>query len=473
MVQPVAFSAALLLLSSVTARAAIRVPADYPTIGSGLAAASAGDTVIVACGIYYEHGLILSDGVVLTSASGDANCVTIDAQGQGRVLTCDSAGPTTALLGMTITGGAAQGSSTDADGGGAYCDSASPLIENCVFAGNTAAFGGGGVCCSDGASPAIVDCRFEGNTAVANGGGLRCRISSCPTLSGCVFRANSADKGGALWCWQQSSPELRGCLFDANTAVTTGGAAFLTVESDASLYDCTFIENEAGDRGGGIFCWQSSATLEGCLLADNSAVSGGLAANESSPIVSSCEFRCNTATVFGGAILAETARPGIQGCTIRVNSSLYGGGVAALERSGLSVTGSTITFNAASVFGGGVYCHQSSPWLHGCIVSFSASGRGIYGAAGARPSLCCSDVVGNSGGDYGGTVSDQAGLCGNISEDPLFCDPGVDDLRVQVDSSCAPENNICGVLIGAHPVGCGTVAVRPTTWGAIKATHRQ
>ena len=42
---------------------------------------------------------------------------------------------------------------------------------------------------------------------------------------------------------------------------------------------------------------------------------------------------------------------------------------------------------------------------------------------------------------------------GNISEDPLVCVTSA-DCHVQPDSPCLPENNGCGVLMGAHGVGC-------------------
>ena len=61
-----------------------------------------------------------------------------------------------------------------------------------------------------------------------------------------------------------------------------------------------------------------------------------------------------------------------------------------------------------------------------------------------------------------GGVADQYDVNGNISEDPLFCDPPSLDLRLHVDSPCAAEG-VCG-LIGAWPVGCGPAPVEETTW---------
>jgi hypothetical protein len=58
--------------------------------------------------------------------------------------------------------------------------------------------------------------------------------------------------------------------------------------------------------------------------------------------------------------------------------------------------------------------------------------------------------VGNWGINWGGSAG-QYGINGNISEDPLFCDPEAGDFTLHGDSPCAPysaPNPECG-LIGA------------------------
>ena len=97
----------LLLAASAATATIIHVPGDQPTIQAGLGAATPGDTVEVACGTYFEHDLVLPSGVILRSTTGLPDCVTIDAQSQGRVLSCSGADNTTCIAGFTIEGGAA------------------------------------------------------------------------------------------------------------------------------------------------------------------------------------------------------------------------------------------------------------------------------------------------------------------------------------------------------------------------------
>jgi NADP-dependent isocitrate dehydrogenase len=105
-------------------------------------------------------------------------------------------------------------------------------------------------------------------------------------------------------------------------------------------------------------------------------------------------------------------------------------------------------------------------------LSFSPSGEGIYGIDTSIPTLACCDVYGNAGGGYGGTVPNQTGMVGNIAEDPLFCGMPLGDLTIDAASPCAPSGSECGMLMGAHGIGCGISAVQERSWGAIKGMYR-
>ena len=111
-------------------------------------------------------------------------------------------------------------------------------------------------------------------------------------------------------------------------------------------------------------------------------------------------------------------------------------------------------------------------------ISFWGGGCGIYTWGDWNPSsiIRCNDVWGNGAADYCGSCPDFTGTEGNISADPMLCDPGNGDFRLRSTSPCViPQlDPACGDYIGAFGVGCGAVAVTPgntlpSTWGTVKS----
>jgi len=402
--------------------ATIHVPGNQPTIQAGIAAAAAGDTVLVAAGTYYEYSIAMTSGVYLASETGLSDCVTIDAQQQDRVFYCDGVSSLTSIVGFTITGGRAF------NGGGMYCSSSSPALTNCTFTGNEAEGGdGGGMCCYGPSSPALTDCTFTANTTSSRGGGMYCDVSSSPTLTGCTFTGNQAylnDGGGGVYC-MYSSPTLTGCTLTGNLAYH-GGGMYCDGTASPTLTDCTLTGNLA-DYGGGMHCHgTASPTLTGCTLTGNLADHVG-----------------------GGMYCYGSCSPVLMGCTF--------------------------TGNQANGYGAGVYSHgSSSATLTNCIIAFGQHGEAIYCADGGSAELACCDVYGNEGGDWVGCIALQYGVDGNLNQDPLFCDIYNDDTTLCANSPCLPGGNGCGVLIGAHGPGCAECdapALR-SSWGSTKAMFR-
>ena len=125
------------------------VPVDVPTIKAAVEdSASYGDSVLVAPGVYDTASgevfpIFMKDGVVLTSEEGAA-ATRLDANGTEKVITGSDPDSTTAIAGLTITGGFAP------SGGGLYCVDCDLVIEDNVIEANTATGrvgAGGGVYC--------------------------------------------------------------------------------------------------------------------------------------------------------------------------------------------------------------------------------------------------------------------------------------------------------------------------------------
>ncbi len=203
--------AASLLSLSAAGATTIAVPGDAPTIARGLALARPGDRVLVACGTYREHDLVIPAGVSLWSGTMQPGCVVIDAGGAGRVLICEGVDSTSTIVGFTLTGGRALGEGDAGRGGAVLCRNGSPRLSKCVLRGNSARDGGAVAVVGSG-RPVLSDCRLWGNEAQNAGGAVVWRGVLGGRLEGCELRDNTAGSaGGALYA-VEAGLELRGCV---------------------------------------------------------------------------------------------------------------------------------------------------------------------------------------------------------------------------------------------------------------------
>lgn len=481
----------LLCLAEAPAALTLHVPEDYPTLASALAAAASGDVIEVACGTYHEYGLVMKSGVTLRSESGDPACVTVDGDSLGRIFLCSGVSAITRIEGITIRGGRTAGYANELRGAGMLCDGGAALtISHCVFEENACDYGyGGGLACVF-ASPVVEDCVFRRN--VAHGPGSEDGL------------------GGAVSC-QSSSARFERCLFEDNAAANHGGAMFLN-ESPLDMIDCVFLSNEAvGGHGGAIRCRSGSPRIIGCRFESNVADGGGnggamMISPNASPIIEASEFRNNQAPgSSGGALyIRDSCSPQLSECVFEGNEASDGGAVHIRDNSNAEFETCVFITNKANL-GGAVDCWTSdpvfasctfvrndtesgggflvsrgeaSPLFDRCIIAFQ-TGSVVVGCMGTYerfPELRCCDLFGNAGGDWEVTcVADQAGVNGNFSADPLFCDLQAGVLTLDGASPCLPgqhpEGDDCG-LIGTFERGCGATNTSNTTWGAIKTQFR-
>jgi len=231
----------------------------YHTVQGGLDTAVSGDEVWVAAETYVENitlksGVALYGGFAGTETAREqrnwtVNVTVLDGGQAGRVVTAPSgATASTRIDGFTIR----NGSVSDADGGGIYCDSSSPTITNNTITGNTTSYDGGGIYCYD-SSPTIANNTITGNTASYDGGGIYCYDSS-PTITNNVIDGNDAADdygyGGAIYCWY-SSPTIANNTLTGNHASQGGG---ICCDSDSSP---TLLNNIVAFNSSGIYRYGS------------------------------------------------------------------------------------------------------------------------------------------------------------------------------------------------------------------------
>ena len=269
--------AILLMVGSALAETTHNIPADFPTIQIAIDSSLVvnGDTIAVSAGTYTGSGdsVIDPSGKAITIQSTDGPEVTIlDGEGTRRVLQCISGeDANTVIEGFTITGGW-----HPVTGGGIYCLSSNPTLNDCTISNNTANSYGGGIACDIG-SPTLTECTISDNVA-NSGGGIDVYYNSNPMLTDCVISANTSSiSGGGINC-DFSNPTLSGCTILNNTANSYGGG----IACDAStltISDCTISDNTGNEAGGGLFInglnGPSTAHLNDCIVSNNTGGVGG------------------------------------------------------------------------------------------------------------------------------------------------------------------------------------------------------
>ncbi|HEY2805826.1 MAG TPA: right-handed parallel beta-helix repeat-containing protein [Gemmatimonadales bacterium] len=231
---PATLLLAALALPAPRAPHTIHVPRDVATIQAGIDTASAGDTVLVAPGHYYENLRLRGVNIVLASeflTSHDTSVIGRTVIDGSRPTNADSGtvlsiyrfeDSTTVVAGFTITGGTGTVWYDNKDkiffreGGGVIVDLAGPTIRDNVITGNRAdsvhpgvlSAGGGGV--RIGFADPILDHNIISRNSGRYGGGV-VLFYAAARLRRNVITENEGgeDFGGAgLWMWGQLTPRL-------------------------------------------------------------------------------------------------------------------------------------------------------------------------------------------------------------------------------------------------------------------------
>jgi len=265
------------------------------------------------------------------------------------------------------------------------------------------------------------------------GGGIYCSGSSPTITNNIIINSLHCGHGGAIICQVNSSPTI------ANNRISGNSAAF----------------------GGGISCLQSSPTIIGNIITDNSGTGGGIYLTSSSGTITN-------------NIIAN-------------NSGSNGAGIHCSVSSSAIITNNTIVNNSADYYGGGIYYFKDSSSTVLNTILWGNSPQEIYFSGENDPNtitISYSDIQGGQSGivtNNNGTVN---WLDGNIDANPLFGNPysGLDyDLKPGSPcinagtSSGAPSTDIVGrprpsgsgVDIGAYEQNDeGTLAVTLSTFTA-------
>jgi hypothetical protein len=359
----------------------------YASIQAAIDAATAGDEIRVATGVYtgvntrgglrqvafLDKGLTVRGGFTTanwTTPNPAANPTTVDAQGLGRGLVITGTPALVTVEGLRVAGGNATGLAGRPDGrdagGGVYVYLSNAALAGCTIYSNTASTsatvrGYGGGLAAIYSTLAVSNCTVENNRASTGargyGGGLYAMNAAGwggpITLADNTIRGNIGSTAGSGYGGGVSldacTATLTGNTFQENTAASAAGASgdgggLDAGESELTLANNSFQGNRGGSlgSGGGVYLYDTNATLTGNLLAGNTAGTertgdgGGLyAASDLSERVASLTLTGNTVR---DNVACRNAGPTITICR---------GGGLRLSRVSATLANNTIQNNTA------------------------------------------------------------------------------------------------------------------------------
>jgi|GEM_PF-5264720 len=392
-----------------------------------------GDVILVAPGWYHENIVWPNiQGLRLVSAAGPVSTL-LDGDSAGSVIVINTGVDTTTVIsGFTIRNGKAQ------HGGAIYCENSSPLVMNNVIKDNKANAGGGGIYLYN--SPAVItNNTFFSNDADSAAGGIFCDDNSSGTIKNNTFYGNEAAFGGGIFC-QDCSPIISDNIIAKSWADSAGGGIGANVNASPTISDNIIFENRqhygsdwcggggigtgagcwpiitnnyimqnfAGFGGGGIACHDATISLN--LISENhSGYGGGLvfAANSSPTLTGNTITNNSVVEIGGGILLDENCSASITGNLVDSNTADYGGGIAISSNGTPTITKNFIRWNSASNSGAGIWIYGSGlSTIDSCVI-VSNYGDGVYGGSSTNADIHYCDIIDNT--DYGVRKSGSSG----------------------------------------------------------------
>jgi PKD repeat protein len=245
-------------------------------------AATDGDTVLVADGIYDTGSVRLHlgseasvsrvsipGGITVRSLSGAERTAIVGCSPMGTAaVRCAFVSAGASLVGFTLTNGATRAQRAlewlDLNGGGALCER-SGVISNCFVVGNTAHIGGG----------------IYGGRVFAS----HISRNTARSVSGFTFGSEPGIGGGVC------NADTENCLVAANTADAGGGIVVGLLMERHTTRHCTVVANTALNAGG-ISCANAN-TATSCIIYYNTA------AFTDPNIAGPCEYSCTAPAPTG------------------------------------------------------------------------------------------------------------------------------------------------------------------------------
>jgi PKD repeat protein len=405
------------------------------SLTSAVQQASAGDTVVLATGIYTGTGsevvaiakdLTLTggwDGIAADASSLDAGLYPALLSGEGarRVMTVQS--NTVTLNGLTIVDGEA-----DLSGGGIDATGSHLTLAGCILRGNfTSASSGdalGGGLHLDGGMLTVRDSTFVANAARSPdqpaGGAIAVTGDAGADVESSRFAGNDAWNGSALALYGTGTQTVHACSFyrngmdDSGRAAGGYGGALSVAWGSLTVEDSLFDSNNAGNEGGAMRISFADVTLARNRIFGNEAGSGAALALLS----------CPTSCTLVNNILAKNHTSNSSAAAVRI-------------------VGSTVSLLHNTIVGEGTAVDQHGVDLEsGCTATFTNNiiVRQSVGVSPDSTSSASLDATVWGDGDWAngsnvggtGTITSQTH---DVTGSPSFVDPTNRDYHIAADSA--------------------------------------
>jgi len=158
------------------------------------------------------------------------------------------------------------GNSCAGDGGALSVQNESEAsISSSVFRDNQGS-DGGAVALARTPDVEIRDCVFEGNIGTRYGGAIWYEsysnaMRNAPVIEDCLFLGNTAHGGGAIGLWLNASPRITRCTLVGNSDTGWGGGGISCINASHPWLEQVLI---VGNPGGGIYTWEASQPVLTC-----------------------------------------------------------------------------------------------------------------------------------------------------------------------------------------------------------------
>ncbi len=263
-----------------------------------------------------------------------------------------------------------------------------------------------------GSESCIIDCQGAGGFEVVGDETTETVIEGFTITNGYAYR------GGGI-SMSNASLTVRDCIF-ANNSAGIGAVIDHRDSGDLILEGCTFIGNTADKAAGAVFSFATSFTAIGCEFRENGGelAIGALGLDVDTGAIINCAFEGNFGEFTGGAIASSSGGLTLINCVFSRNTAAMTGGADLAGNPSWTATVSSCTFsnNVGEALTLGA---PSTNVANGIFWGNTVQIATLY----SHPVTSC-DVQGGWPGD------------GNIDADPLFVQPGLDDVRLAEGSPC-------------------------------------